>query len=77
LPIVAGAALLKLGHLAKQGVPPGEMTPMLIGIATSALFGYLSVALLLRIVQRSSLYPFVWYRLFAGCATLGFVLLGR
>lgn len=77
LPIVAGAAVLKLGHLAQHGVPAGEMTPMLIGIATSALFGYLSVSLLLKLVQRSSLYPFVWYRLFAGAGTLIFVLLGR
>ena len=76
LPIVAGAAVLKLGHLAKHGLPPGEMTPMLIGIATSALFGYLSIVLLLRVIQRSSLYPFVWYRLLAGCATLVFVMFG-
>lgn len=76
LPIVAGAGLLKLGHLAKDGIPQGEALPMLIGIATSALFGYLSVAFLLRLVQRASLYPFVWYRLLAGSATLVFLLMG-
>jgi DNA repair protein RadC len=31
-----------------------------------ALFGYLSVVFLLKLVQRYSLYPFVWYRLAAG-----------
>lgn len=77
LPIVAGAAVLKLGHLAKHGLPANELSPLLIGIATSAFFGYLSIALLLRLVQKSSLYPFVWYRLIAGLGVLAFVFLGR
>lgn len=70
LPIVFGAALLKVGHLARSGIPAGEGMPLIIGIASSAIFGYLSVALLLRLVQRHSLYPFVWYRLLAGAALL-------
>lgn len=73
LPIVAGAALLKLGHLFKHGIPAGELQPMLIGIATSAVIGYLSIALLLRLVQRHSLYPFVWYRLLTGGAVLAYL----
>ena len=66
LPIVFGAALLKVGHLLKTGIPSGETTPLLIGVASSAIFGYLSVVFLLKLVQRYSLYPFVWYRLAAG-----------
>jgi undecaprenyl-diphosphatase len=77
LPIVAGAALLKLGHLAKDGIPPGETSALVIGIVTSAIFGYLSVVFLLRLVQRSSLYPFVWYRLLVGSGTLVVLLLGH
>lgn len=73
LPIVAGAAILKLGHLAQTGIPAGEGLPLLIGISTSALFGFLSVAFLLKLVQRDSLYPFVWYRLFAGGGALAMV----
>uniref|UniRef100_A0A831TZ54 Undecaprenyl-diphosphatase n=1 Tax=Geobacter metallireducens TaxID=28232 RepID=A0A831TZ54_GEOME len=73
LPIVAGAALLKVGHLVRQGIPEGELQPLLIGVGVSALFGYLSVALLLKLVQRYSLYPFVWYRLLAGGAVLLFL----
>lgn len=70
LPIVFGAALLKVGHLLKTGIPAGETTPLLIGVASSALFGYLSVMFLLKLVQRYSLYPFVWYRLLAGAVFL-------
>jgi undecaprenyl-diphosphatase len=77
LPIVAGAAILKLGHLAKHGIPAADVTPMLIGIATSAVFGYLSVAYLLRLVKRTSLYPFVWYRLLAGCGMIIFIIMGK
>jgi undecaprenyl-diphosphatase len=77
LPIVAGAAILKLGHLAKHGIPAADVTPMLIGIATSAVFGYLSVAFLLRLVQRTSLYPFVWYRLLAGSGVIIFIIMGK
>ena len=70
LPIVAGAGLLKLGHLARHGIPAGETGPLLIGIATSALFGYLSIAFLLRYVQSRTFSPFVWYRLLAGAGVL-------
>jgi undecaprenyl-diphosphatase len=70
LPIVFGAALLKVGHLLRTGIPAGEAGPLLVGVASSAVFGYLSVAFLLKLVQRSSLYPFVWYRLAAGVVFL-------
>ena len=77
LPIVAGAGILKMGHLFKHGIPPGELQPLLIGMATSAVFGYASVAFLLKLVQRSSLYPFVWYRLLAGSGVIVWLMTGR
>lgn len=77
LPIVAGAACLKTAHLFKSGIPSGEGTILFTGIATSALFGYLSVALLLKLVQRNTLYPFVWYRVAAGIFFLVWYLPGR
>ena len=77
LPIVAGAGILKVGTLVKHGIPAGEVAPLLVGIATSAVCGYLSVAFLLRFVQRSSLYVFVWYRLIAGSAMITWIYLVR
>jgi undecaprenyl-diphosphatase len=74
LPIVAGAALLKMLHLFKHGIPAGELQPMLIGIATATVFGYLSLAFLLRLVQNRTLYPFVWYRLMAGGGLILYIL---
>ena len=66
LPIVIGAALLKTAHLATHGIPYGELVPMLVGIIASAITGYISVAFLLKFVQKRSISPFVWYRVIAG-----------
>ena len=70
--IVCGA-----GKLLQTGVSTADLQPMLIGVVVSAIFGYLSVAFLLRFVQRSSLYPFVWYRLLAGSGMLAWLFLGK
>lgn len=77
LPVVAGAAILHLGQLVRDGIPAGDVAPMLVGIATSAFFGYMSVLFLLRLIQRFSLYPFVWYRLAAGAGMLVFIYFGH
>jgi len=77
LPIVAGAGFLKIGALIKHGIPPGEAQLLLIGVASSAIFGYISIAFLLRFVQRNSLYPFVWYRLVAGAGVVIYIFAGR
>ena len=76
LPIVAGAALLKSVELFKHGIPAGEGLPMLVGIAVSAITGYISVAFLLRFVQKRSLAPFVWYRVIVGGGLIVAILSG-
>ncbi|MDD2899072.1 MAG: undecaprenyl-diphosphatase UppP [Desulfuromonadaceae bacterium] len=76
LPIVAGAALLKTIHLFKHGIPAGEGMPMLVGIIISAVTGYISVAFLLRFVQKRSLAPFIWYRVIVGGALIVAILSG-
>jgi len=76
LPIVAGAALLKSLHLIKHGIPPGDGLPMLVGILVSAVTGYISVAFLLKFVQKHSIAPFVWYRVIAGGVVISAILSG-
>ncbi|MFH1029191.1 MAG: undecaprenyl-diphosphatase UppP [Pseudomonadota bacterium] len=76
LPIVAGAALLKTVHIFKHGIPAGEGLPMLVGIVASAITGYISVAFLLRFVQKRSLAPFVWYRVMIGGGLIIAILSG-
>ena len=76
LPIVAGAALLKTVHLFNHGIPAGEGLPMVVGIVFSAVTGYISVAFLLRFVQKQSLSPFVWYRVLVGSGLIVAILSG-
>lgn len=76
LPIVAGAALLKIVYLFKHGIPAGEGIPMLVGVICSAVTGYISVAFLLRFVQKQSLAPFVWYRVIVGGGLIVFIMMG-
>ncbi len=59
-PVIAGAALLKLGKL---HLAPGEALPFVLGVAFSTLVGYLCIKFLLRYLEKHSLNLFVWYRL--------------
>jgi undecaprenyl-diphosphatase len=76
LPIVSGAALLKSIYLVKHGIPAGEGLPMLVGIVVSAITGYISVAFLLKFVQKRSISPFVWYRVITGGVVIAAILSG-
>ncbi len=73
LPIVFGAALLKGVHLIRHGIEPNMGLPILVGVAVSAVVGYISVAFLLRFVQSRTLWPFVWYRCALGVLFLGLI----
>ena len=46
------------------------LVPLLVGIISSFIFSYLSIAWLLRFLQRQSTWVFVWYRLAFGVALL-------
>ncbi len=57
-PITAGAALLKVPKLLSSGATEG----VILGVATAAVFGFLSIKLLLRYVRTRNYRPFVLYR---------------
>jgi undecaprenyl-diphosphatase len=44
--------------------------PLIVGIISSFIFSYISIAWLLRFLQRQSTWVFVWYRLAFGAALL-------
>jgi len=50
--------------------------PLLIGIVSTFVFSYLSIAWLLKFLQRRSSWVFVWYRLGFGAAILGAISAG-
>ena len=66
-PVIAGAALKKLWDVHKEGCIPHDMkVPFIVGTAVSGILGALVIAVFLRYLRRSSLTPFVVYRVVFG-----------
>ena len=69
-PIIAGAALLKLHHVMKTGLPPGMATGFAVGIIVSAIVGYATIAWFIRYLKTRTLTVFIVYRILFGIAVL-------
>ena len=74
LPVIIGAVVFKVGGLVADGVPGDLVAPMLVGIATAAVSGWLAVWGTLRLVRTRTFTPFVIYRV-ALAGVIGVVLL--
>ena len=72
MPIIAAAATLKLPEAIHQY---GITTPFVVGVVSSAISGWLAIAVLLRFVTRHSFGVFAVYRLVVGAAVLLIVAL--
>jgi undecaprenyl-diphosphatase len=69
-PIIAGAALLKLHHVMKEGLPPGMATAFAVGIIVSAIVGYITIAWFIKYLKTRTLTVFIVYRILFGIAIL-------
>jgi undecaprenyl-diphosphatase len=69
-PIIFGAATLKLRSFFSAGINAPEITAILV----SATFGYLTISLLLRFIEKVSYKVFFWYRLALAVAILSVIL---
>ena len=76
IPVTAGAIVFKMSDLAADGIPDGFAVPMLVGIVTSGLSGWLAVWGTLTLVRTHSFMPFVIYRVVVGLAVLVIVATG-
>jgi len=70
IPVTAGAVAYKLLKLAADGVPDGLGVPMIVGIVTAAVSGWVAVWGTLRLIRTHSFTPFVIYRCALGVAVL-------
>jgi len=70
LPVIAGAVVFKVGGLFVDGVPDGLLTPMIVGVITSFLAGWVAIWGTLQIVRTRSFTPFVVYRVALGVLVL-------
>lgn len=69
-PIIAGAALLKLHHVMKEGLPPGMATGFVVGMIVSAIVGYATIAWFIRYLGLKTLKVFIVYRVIVGVLIL-------
>ena len=76
IPVTGGAVLFKMAGLATDGIPDGLLVPMLVGIVSSGISGWLAVWGTLKLVRTHSFTPFVIYRVVVGVAVLIIVATG-
>jgi undecaprenyl-diphosphatase len=76
IPVIFGAVVFKFGGMVADGVPDDLLVPMIVGVVTSGLSGWLAVWGTLRIVRTRSFMPFVIYRIVLGVVVLIVVATG-
>ena len=75
-PIIAGAGGKKfLDVVSSQGLQSQTFSFIIIGIISSAIFGYLTIKFFLKYVSQKSLFPFVVYRIILGLILIIFSIL--
>ncbi|NJL01509.1 MAG: undecaprenyl-diphosphate phosphatase [Spirulinaceae cyanobacterium RM2_2_10] len=71
IPAITLAGLVQLKtDVIDAGVSVAELTPLLVGILSAAVFSYLAIAWLIHFLQTQSTWVFVWYRTLFGLAIL-------
>jgi undecaprenyl-diphosphatase len=70
IPVTGGAIVFKLTKLVSDGIPEGLLVPMIVGIVTSGIAGWLAIWGTLKLVRTRSLMPFVIYRVALGVCVL-------
>jgi len=77
IPAIVGAGMLETMHLLRTGLPASERTLFVVGVAASAVTGFLAIAFLLRFLQRRSTGVFVLYRFLLGAFILVWLIAVR
>lgn len=76
IPVIFGAVVFKFAGMIADGIPEGLTMPLIAGIVSSGLSGWLAVWGTIRIVRTRSFMPFVVYRLVLGSIVVVLVLTG-
>ena len=71
VPVIAGAGVWKARTLVGAGLSGAELDQLTVGVVTSAVFGFIAIAALLRFLRTNPTTVFVVYRI--GFAALIFV----
>ena len=73
IPVTVGAVAFKMAKLLGDGIPEGFALPMVVGIITSGISGWLAVWGTLKLIRTRSFTPFVIYRVAAGVVVLAVI----
>jgi undecaprenyl-diphosphatase len=76
VPVTAGAVVVKAYGAITEGLPEGVAGPIIVGILSSAVSGYLAIAVLLRYVRTHSYDAFVVFRVLVGLTALALIATG-
>lgn len=76
IPAITLAGLVELKDFLKVGIDDISTAALVVGLISSTIFSYLSIAWLISYLQTSSTWVFVWYRLAFGVAILTAVVGG-
>jgi undecaprenyl-diphosphatase len=71
---ILGAAVLKFPDMLEEGLGGAAAALFAVGIASSAVVGYLAVKYFIRFLARNSLDVFAWYRLALAASVVVWVL---
>jgi undecaprenyl-diphosphatase len=69
-PIIGGAVAKKSLDILKSGLSTEQLTPFAVGIISSGIIGYISIAFLMRYLQTHNTYLFIVYRIALGIVVL-------
>ena len=70
IPVTAGAIVFKLAKLVKDGIPSGFGGPLVVGVITAGISGWVAVWGTLKLIRTRSFAPFVVYRVLLGVTVL-------
>ena len=76
IPVIFGAVVFKFAGLISDGIPDGLAVPLVVGIISSGLSGWLAVWGTIRIVRTRTFMPFVVYRIVLGVIVIVLVATG-
>ena len=70
VPIIGGAVVFKLAQLWRDGIPEGLAVPIMVGIVSAGISGWVAMWSIIRLVRTKSFSPYVVYRVAFGTAIL-------
>ena len=71
VPVIGGAVVYKVLKLVSDGIPDGLIVPVVVGIVTSGISGWIAMWGMIRLLRTRSFTPFVVYRVLAGLVIFG------